>query len=146
MATTIKGITYSGLNVGDTVTLFYRKSSESVANESSHTRVSESDPSYKTWYISVEYDVEYTYSIRLEKANGTISWPVSGEKFTEKSPTPSPSISISVGTTSVTANVDNLSLEDKVYFLVTTESGSLVNGKDGEIKEGSSISLTIENL
>ena len=146
MATTIKEITYSGLNVGDTVTLFCRKSSESIANESSHTRVSESDPSYKTWYISVEYDVEYTYSIRLEKADGTISWPVSGEKFTEKSPIPSPSISISVGTTSVTANVDNLSLEDKVYFLVTTESGSFVNSKDGEIKEGSSISLTIENL
>lgn len=151
MATTIKGITYSGLNVGDTVTLFCRKSSESVANESSpHTRASESDPSYKTWYISVEYDVEYTYSIRLEKADGTISWPVSGAKFTEKSPTPppspSPSINISIGTTSVTANIDNLSYGDKVYFLVTTESGSFVNSKDGEIKEGSSINLTIENL
>ena len=150
MATTIKGITYSGLNVGDTVTLFCRKSSESVANESSpHTRASESDPSYKTWYISVEYDVEYIYSIRLVKADGTISWPVSGAKFTEKSPTPSPSFSISAGSTTATASIGGLTSGVSVIFRVSqihSGAGGIIIGEESGIASGSTISLAVSGL
>lgn len=84
-----KTISVSGVGVGEKVTLFYRKSSVTdTADTLYYTRNSESDPSSYSWTITVEYDVEYTYTIQIRGTDDSLRYPVSGQTFVVSSPTP----------------------------------------------------------
>lgn len=84
-----KTISVSGVGVGEKVTLFYRKSSVTdTADTLYYTRTSESDPSSYSWTITVEYDVQYTYTIQIRGTDDSLRYPVSGKTFVVSSPTP----------------------------------------------------------
>ena len=142
----VKSISVSGLNVGDTATLFVRKTSESTANETSYTRASSSDSSSHTWQINVDYDVEYTYSIRVTASDGTVTWPVSGATFVEHSPTQASYSISSVTTNSVTASISNLSSGASVVFRVLQIANGSIIGSSSGTASSSSMSLTVSGL
>lgn len=136
-------VTVSNLGVGDTAMLILRKSSDENMMVEEYLRETSSHAPSCSLTKEVEYDVWYTYSVRITYSNGENVFLVSGEEFIIEFPLQAAYSLTAKTTSSVTVEVVGVKSGSTVRLDVVSNTVQSVSGTAGSDNK---VTLTVNNL